>query len=600
MEPHGFLPTTPAEMRDAGWEQPDFVYVTGDAYVDHPSFGTAIISRLLEREGYKVVILAQPDVSSLDEVRAFGEPRLGFLVSAGNMDSMVNHYTVAKKRRKRDAYSPGGVMGKRPDRAVIAYSKLIRTAYPDAPIIIGGIEASLRRLAHYDYWSDALMPSILLDSGADLISYGMGEHSIVEIADGLDAGLGIHDLTFIDGTAFRTDSLDHVYDFEMLPSWDELTGPEGKRRFAQSFAIQYANSDPVSGVRLVEPYPDGVYVVQNPPASPLTTSEMDAVYRLPYMRGWHPSYDAAGGVPAFKEVEFSLASSRGCFGECSFCALTFHQGRHVSARSHESVMAEAKLLTTRPGFKGYIHDVGGPTANFCVDACPKVARAGACTDRRCLGADPCKNLKPDHAGYVELLRDLRCLPDVKKVFVRSGVRYDYALLDDDPAFLEELVAHHVSGQLRVAPEHGSDRVLALMGKPRISVYRAFAKRFQELTRRVGKEQYLVPYLMSSHPGSTLEDAIELAEFVRDMGYSPEQVQDFYPTPGTLSTAMYHTGIDPLTGAEVPVPTSPHEKAMQRALIQYRNPKNARLVREALKAAHREDLIGKGPKCLLKS
>lgn len=599
MEPHGFLPTCAQEMRDACWEQPDFVYVTGDAYVDHPSFGTAIISRLLEREGYRVAILAQPDWRDPASVREFGRPRLGFLVSAGNMDSMVNHFTVAKKRRKRDAYSPGGKMGHRPDRAVIVYGQLIREAYPDAAIIIGGIEASLRRLAHYDYWSDGLKRSVLLDSGADLISYGMGEHSIVEIADALASGLSISDLTFIDGTVYRASALDHVYDFEMLPSWDDLAGPHGKKSFAESFAIQYRNSDPLSGKRLVEPYPGIGYIVQNPPAAPLTTSEMDAVYRLPYMRAWHPSSDEAGGVPAFKEVAFSLASSRGCFGECSFCALTFHQGRHVSARSHESVIEEAQLLTDLPGFKGYIHDVGGPTANFCVDPCSKMGKAGACAHRRCLGTDPCKNLVPDQKGYTRLLQKLRELPGIKKVFVRSGVRFDYALLDDDPAFLEELIVHHVSGQLRVAPEHVSENVLRLMGKPKIGVFKKFAARFRDISGRAGKKQYLVPYLMSSHPGSTLADAIELAEFVRDMGYDPEQVQDFYPTPGTLSTCMYFTGIDPLTKEKVYVARSPHEKAMQRALIQHRNPKNARLVREALKKAGREDLIGRGRRCLVK-
>lgn len=598
MEPHGFLPISAHEMREAGWEQPDLVYVVGDAYVDHPSFGTAIISRLLEREGYKVAILAQPDWTDPESVKEFGAPRLGFLVSAGNMDSMVNHYTVAKKRRRKDAYSPGGVMGARPDRAVIIYCQMIRAAYPDAPIIIGGIEASLRRLAHYDYWSDKLMRSILLDADADLISYGMGEHSIVEIADALNAGLSVHDLTFIDGTVFRTRTLDHVYDYELLPGWDELTGNDGKQAFAKSFAVQYRNSDPLSAQRLVEPY-EGGYVVQNPPAAPLTTSEMDAVYRLPYMRTWHPSYDEAGGIPAFSEVEFSLASSRGCFGECSFCALTFHQGTHVSARSHESVLEEAKLLSERSGFKGYIHDVGGPTANFTQNACPKVGKAGACKSKRCLGTNPCKNLQVDERGYTLLLRKLRELPNIKKVFVRSGVRYDYALLDEDDVFLEELITHHVSGQLKVAPEHVSESVLELMGKPKVSVFKRFARRFREISKRAGKRQYLVPYLMSSHPGSTLADAVELAEFVRDMGYNPEQVQDFYPTPGTLSTAMYYTGLNPLTGKEVFVPKSPHEKAMQRALIQHRNPRNAHLVREALKRAHREDLIGRGSKCLVK-
>ncbi len=586
-------------MGEAGWEVPDFVYVSGDAYVDHPSFGMAIITRLLEREDYKVAVLAQPDMADPDAFREFGCPRLGFLVSAGNMDSMVNHYTVAKKRRSQDAYSPGGKMGARPDRAVTAYSRRIRDAYPDAPIIIGGIEASLRRLSHYDYWSDSLMGSILLDSGADLLSYGMGEHSVLEIADALNAGLSIQDLTFLDGTVYATKSLDHVVDYELLPSWEELQGDGGKAAFAKSFALQYANADPFSAKRLVEPYPEGVFVVQNPPAQPLTTSEMDAVYRLPYMRTWHPAYDEAGGVPAIQEVEFSLTSSRGCFGECSFCALTFHQGRQVSARSHESILEEAELLTASPRFKGYIHDVGGPTANFRHSACAKADKAGACTHQRCLGMSPCKHLDADQSDYTALLRRLRKLPGVKKVFVRSGIRYDYALLDPSGEFLEELVAHHVSGQLKVAPEHIADEVLSLMGKPPAQVYRTFAKRFRALSKKAGKKQYLVPYLMSSHPGSTLQAAVELAEFVRDMGYNPEQVQDFYPTPGTLSTAMYYTGIHPLTGQGVYVPTSPHEKALQRALIQYRNPKNAKLVREALRRSGREDLIGRGPKCLVK-
>lgn len=599
IEPSGFLPTNANEMRARGWDAPDFVYVIGDAYVDHPSFGSAILSRLLEREGFKVAMLAQPDLAIPHVMAEFGMPRLGFLVSAGNMDSMVNHYTVAKKRRKKDAYSPGGVMGKRPDRAVIAYAQAVRGEYPDTAIIIGGIEASLRRFAHYDYWSDGLMRSVLLDSGADVLSYGMGEHSILEIAEALRAGLQVQDLTFIDGTVFCAHSLDHVYDYDLLPSWDELHGAQAKHAFARSFAQQYANLDPVSAHRLVEPYPDDVYVVQNPPAAPLTTSEMDAIYRLPYMRAWHPTYDEAGGIPALAEVQFSLTSSRGCFGECSFCALTFHQGRHVSARSHESVLEEAELLTHHPSFKGYIHDVGGPTANFRQNACAKVGDRGACVNRRCLGSEPCSNIVADHADYTSLLRKIRAIPHVKKVFVRSGIRYDFALLDRSSEFLEELVEHHVSGQLKVAPEHVSDRVLRLMGKPPVKVYHAFAKRFKELTKRCGKKQYLVPYLMSSHPGSTLEDAVELAEFVRDMGYNPEQVQDFYPTPGTLSTAMYYTGMNPLTGKHVHIPKDPHEKAMQRALIQYRNPKNARLVREALKRAHREDLIGSTRKCLIK-
>lgn len=598
IEPHGFLPTTASEMKEAGWDVPDFVYVTGDAYVDHPSFGTAIISRVLEREGYKVAILAQPDCTNSASLLEFGKPRLGFLVSAGNMDSMVNHFTVAKKRRKKDAYSPGGQIGLRPDRAVIAYCRFIRQSYPEAPIIIGGIEASLRRFAHYDYWSDSVMKSILIDSGADLLSYGMGERSIVEIADALNAGLSVHDLTFIAGTSFKTNSLCNIYDYEVLPSWSNISSPSGKEAYASSFAIQYDNSDPLSAKCLVEPYSESLYVVQNPPAHPLTSSEMDATYRLPYMRAPHPQYDVAGGVPAFAEVEFSLTSSRGCFGECSFCALTMHQGKHISVRSHESILEEAHLYQDNKRFKGYIHDVGGPTANFRHDSCDKVKENGSCLRKRCLGTHPCKRLDSNHEDYLELLRKLRELPFVKKVFVRSGIRYDYVLLDSSEEFLNELVEHHVSGQLKVAPEHVSDSVLKLMGKPFVQVYKNFAQRFSAITKQLGKKQYLVPYLMSSHPGSTLQEAVELAEFVRDMGYNPEQVQDFYPTPGTLSTVMYYTEINPFTKKLVYVPKNPHEKAMQRALIQYHNPKNASLVREALRKAGRTDLIGKSKKCLV--
>ncbi len=594
-----FLPTSIEEMQARGWEQCDFVYISGDAYVDHPSFGTAIIARTLERNGFKVGIIAQPDWTCDASIACLGEPRLGFLVSSGNMDSMVNHYTVAKKRRKRDLYSPGGARGLRPDRATIVYANLIRRTFKDTPIILGGIEASLRRFAHYDYWSDSLRRSVLLDSGADLISYGMGERSIIEIAEALDAGLSIKDLTFIDGTAYLAKSLAHVVDYELLPSWQEMQGEEGKPAFAESFALQYRNSDPISAHRLVEPYGEHLFVVQNPPSAPLSTSEMDAVYRLPFARTWHPSYDAAGGVPALDEVAFSLTSSRGCFGECSFCALTFHQGRIVSARSHESIIDEARLLIEDPHFKGYIHDVGGPTANFRHPACAKQKTSGACIDKHCLSPKPCAALDADQSDYVELLRKLKALPGVKKVFIRSGIRFDYAMADEDETFLEELVSDHVSGQLKVAPEHVSARVLDAMGKPHISVYEKFAQRFAELSRQMGKKQYLVPYLMSSHPGSTLEDAIELAEFVRDMGYNPEQVQDFYPTPSTLSTAMYYTGVHPLTGERIYTPTSPHEKAMQRALIQYRNPKNAPLVREALKQAGRDDLIGYEAHCLVR-
>lgn len=594
-----FLPTTRAGADARGWRQLDFVYVSGDAYVDHPSFGSAIITRVLESHGYKVGFIAQPDWNDPESIAVFGEPRLGFLVSAGNMDSMVNHYTVNKKRRHDDAYTPGGKGGARPNHAAVVYSNLIRRTFKETPIILGGIEASLRRLAHYDYWSDSLKRSILLDSGADLISYGMGERSIVEIADALAAGLSVSDLTFIDGTVFRTRSLEHVVDYEMLPSWEEVSG--NKRAFAESFATQYRASDPVCGSRLVETYPHGVYVVQNPPAAPLTQNEMDAVYRLPYARTWHPSYDEAGGVPALSEVKFSLTSCRGCFGECAFCALTFHQGRIVTGRSHESLLDEARVMTADPEFKGYIHDVGGPTANFRGPACAKQRTRGACTDRRCLGTKPCPAMKADHRDYTGLLRKLRKLPGVKKVFVRSGIRFDYVMADPDPdrTFLRELVEHHVSGQLRVAPEHVSDTVLAAMGKPPRAVYDAFCDAFEEINRETGKKQFVVPYLMSSHPGSTLAEAIELAEYVRDMGFNPEQVQDFYPTPSTISTCMYYTGLDPLTMEPIYVPKTSHEKALQRALIQYRNPDNYDLVREALTKAGRLDLIGWDEQCLIR-
>lgn len=594
-----FLPTTRAEADERGWDQLDFVYVSGDAYVDHPSFGSAIITRVLESRGYKVGFIAQPDWNDPESIAVFGEPRLGFLVSAGNMDSMVNHYTVNKKRRRFDAYTPGGEAARRPNHAAVVYSNLIRRTFKETPIILGGIEASLRRLAHYDYWSDSLKRSVLLDSGADLISYGMGERSIVEIADALNAGLSVSDLTFIDGTVFRTRSLEHVVDYEMLPSWGEISAE--KRVFAESFAAQYRASDPVTGGRLVEAYPHGVYVVQNPPAAPLSQNEMDAVYRLPYARTWHPSYDAAGGVPALSEVKFSLTSCRGCFGECSFCALTFHQGRIVTGRSHASLLDEARAMTEDPDFKGYIHDVGGPTANFRGPACAKQRSRGACVDRRCLGAKPCPALTADHRDYTGLLRKLRKLPGVKKVFVRSGIRFDYVMADPDPdrTFLRELVEHHVSGQLRVAPEHVSDAVLSAMGKPPRIVYDAFCDAFEEANRETGKKQFVVPYLMSSHPGSTLAEAVELAEYVRDMGFNPEQVQDFYPTPSTISTCMYYTGLDPLTMEPIYVPKTSHEKALQRALIQYRNPDNYDLVREALTKAGRLDLIGWDEQCLIR-
>ena len=592
-----FLPVTKKEMKQRGWEQVDFAYITGDAYVDHPSFGTAIISRLLESRGYKVGIIPQPDWRKKESIQVFGEPRLGFLVSAGNMDSMVNHYTVSKKHRQKDSYSPGGQMGLRPDRAVIVYSNLIRQTYKKTPIILGGIEASLRRMAHYDYWSDKLKRSVLLDSGADVISYGMGEHSIVELAEALDAGIPVEDITYIAGTVVKTKSLDSIYDAEILPSFEDLKAD--KMNYARSFYTQYLNTDAFNGKRLVEPYSEHLYVVQNPPATPLTQMEMDDVYSLPYQRTYHPSYEAKGGVPAIKEIKFSLISNRGCFGGCSFCALTFHQGRIVQVRSHESLIEEAKEITKDKDFKGYIHDVGGPTANFRHPSCKKQMEHGVCKTRQCLFPSPCKNLDADHRDYVSLLRKLRDIPKVKKVFIRSGIRFDYLLADKKQEFLRELCEYHVSGQLKVAPEHVAGPVLSLMGKPEHKVYEEFTRQFYKMNERIGKEQYLVPYLMSSHPGSTLKEAVELAEYCRDLGYMPEQVQDFYPTPSTLSTCMYYTGVDPRTMQKVYVPKSPHEKAMQRALIQYRNPELYDLVIEALHKAGRSDLIGFGPKCLVR-
>ena len=593
----GFLPISKEDMKEAGIEQLDFIYISGDAYVDHPSFGSAIISRILEAHGYKVGFIAQPDWKDKESINILGEPRLGFLVSAGNMDSMVNHYTVSKKRRKNDAYTPGGVMGKRPDYATIVYCNLIRQTYKKKPIIIGGIEASLRRLAHYDYWSNKLKRSILLDSGADIISYGMGEHSIVEIADALDSGIDIKDITFIDGTVYKTRKREDIYDAIELPHYEELKAD--KLSYAKSFYVQYCNTDPFSGKRLFETYDDKLYVVQNPPAKPLTQPEMDQVYALPYMRDYHPSYKEAGGIPAIEEVKFSLISNRGCFGGCSFCALTFHQGRIIQTRSHESIIAEANKMIWDPDFKGYIHDVGGPTANFRAPACDKQMTKGACPHKQCLFPKPCQNLKVDHTDYLALLRKLRELPNVKKVFIRSGIRFDYMIYDNNQTFLRELCEHHISGQLKVAPEHISDPVLEKMGKPSVDVYNRFVKAYKDMNEKIGKKQYLVPYLMSSHPGSTLKEAVELAEFLRDLGYMPEQVQDFYPTPSTISTCMYYTGVDPRNMQPVYVAVNPHEKAMQRALIQYRNPKNYDLVYEALVKAGRTDLIGFDKKCLIR-
>ena len=592
-----FLPICKQDMLDRGWTQCDFVYVIGDAYVDHPSFGHAIISRILESHGYSVGIISQPNWKDPRSITIYGRPRLGFLVSGGNMDSMVNHYSVTKHRRKTDAFTPGGEMGKRPDYATIVYCNLIRQTYKDVPILIGGIEASLRRLGHYDYWSESMKRSILLDSQADILMYGMGEKSIVELADALNAGMEVRDITYIDGTVYRTSQLDDSLPTIMLPSYEELK--TNRRKYAESFRVQYGNCDPFTAKRLAEPY-SKEFVVQNPPQKPLTTEEMDAVYALPYARTWHPSYKSKGGVPAIEEVQFSLVSNRGCFGACSFCALTFHQGRIIQTRSHESILEEAEVMIKNKDFKGYIHDVGGPTANFRHPACQKQLSKGACGGRQCLYPTPCKNMNADHADYVSLLRKLRKLPGVKKVFVRSGIRFDYLLADKKDTFFKELVQFHISGQLKVAPEHVSDVVLDKMGKPRNAVYNKFVDKYFALNKQYGMNQYLVPYLMSSHPGSTLKEAIELAEYIREMGYNPEQVQDFYPTPSTLSAVMYYTGLDPRTMEKVYVPTDPHEKAMQRALIQYRNPKNYYLVKEALLKAHREDLIGSGPKCLIRA
>ena len=591
-----FLPISKEDLEKQNIEQLDFVYVIGDAYVDHPSFGHAIISRVLESHGYSVGIISQPDWKDEASVTILGRPRLGFLVSGGNMDSMVNHYFVSKKPRPTDAYTPGGIMGKRPDYATTVYSKLIRSVYGDVPIIIGGIEASLRRMAHYDYWSDSFKKSILIDSDADIISYGMGERSIVEIADALDSGLAIKDITFIRGTVYKSDTTENLYDFIELPTYASMKSD--KKKYADSFRIQSSNTDAVTGKILVENY-GRVNVIQNPQQPPLTTEEMDSVYALPYERTYHPSYEALGGVPAIAEIKYSLISNRGCFGGCNFCALTFHQGRTIQVRSHESIIEEAKTIIGDKDFKGYIHDVGGPTANFRHPSCDKQLEKGVCQNRQCLVPKPCPNMKVDHSDYLSLLRKLRKLPGVKKVFVRSGIRFDYLMADKDDTFFRELIQYHVSGQLKVAPEHICDEVLSKMGKPSNSVYEEFRAKYKKLNDRFSLKQFLVPYLMSSHPGSTLKEAIALAEYLRDLGYMPEQVQDFYPTPSTASTVMYYTGIDPYTGKKVFVEHDPHAKAMQRALIQYRNPKNYDLVMEALKLAHREDLIGFDKKCLIR-
>ncbi len=592
-----FLPLNYEEMKKKGWDRPDFVFVTGDAYVDHPSFGPAIISRMLELNGYKVAMIAQPDWKDVESIAIYGEPRLGFLVSSGNMDSMVNHYSVSKKKRKADAYTPGGVMGKRPDYATVVYCNLIRKKYKNIPIIIGGIEASLRRLAHYDYWSNRLKHSIIVDSQADMLVYGMGERAIVEVADALNSGIDVKDISFVEGTVYKAKNCDNLVDYIELPEFKELT--DNKINYAKSFKIQYENTDHFTAKTLVEKYNDYQYVIQNKPAAPLTEAEMDRVYSLDYARTYHPSYEAEGGIPAIEEIKFSLVSNRGCFGGCSFCALTFHQGRMLQTRSHKSIIQEAEKMIWEPDFKGYIHDVGGPTANFRHKACHKQKKYGVCKNKQCLYPKPCENLVVDHKDYLELLRKLRELPNVKKVFIRSGIRFDYLMADKDKTFFRELCEHHVSGQLKVAPEHISDNVLSKMGKPENSVYKSFCQEYESINKELNKKQYLVPYLMSSHPGSTMKEAVKLAEYLRDLGYMPEQVQDFYPTPSTISTCMYYTGVDPRTMEKVYVPVSPHEKAMQRALIQYRNPANYDLVHEALTIAKRTDLIGFDKKCLIR-
>ena len=583
-------------MKSRGWDGLDFILVSGDAYVDHPSFGTAIISRYLESRGFRVGILPQPRWQDTRDFTSLGKPRFAFLVTAGNLDSMVNHYTVAKRKRTKDDYSPGGKTGFRPDRATIIYSQKIREAYGDIPIILGGIEASLRRLAHYDYWDNRLRPSLLLDSGADLIVYGMGEKAIGEIAEALQGGLNIQDIIYINGTVFKTNNLQYAYQPIILPSYQEIKS--SREKFAESYFIQYQNCNPFHGKVLVEPT-DDLYIVQNPPSLPLTQKEIDEIYSFPYLRTYHPGYEKLGGIPAIKEVRFSVTSHRGCFGGCSFCSLSSHQGKIIQSRSQESILKEVEELTHLPDFKGYIHDVGGPTANFFHPACQKQLDQGTCEKRQCLFPRICRQLNTDHYDFLELLRKIRQIPKIKKVFIRSGIRFDYLLADQNDTFFEELCIHHVSGQLKVAPEHVSNQVLEKMGKPGREVYKQFVKKYFEINKKHHLKHYLVPYFMSSHPGSDLKAAIELAEYVRDMGYNPEQVQDFYPTPGTLSTAMYYTELDPRTMKKVYVPKSPHEKALQRALIQYRRPENHRLVKEALLKAGRSDLIGYGKKCLIR-
>lgn len=590
-----FLPVTRADMEKRGWDEVDFVLVTGDAYVDHPSFGTAIISRLLERYGYKVAILPQPDWHSAKDFKRFGRPRLGFLINGGNVDSMVNNYSVFKHRRARDIYSAGGKNGRRPDRAVIVYCNRAREAYKDLPIMIGGLEASLRRLGHYDYWEDKVRRSILLDARADILMYGMGERAVLDIAESLNAGIAAKDITWIPGTCVRVDEIPAGDDIEILPSFETIAAD--KDAYAKSFAVQYANHDGLSASRLLEPYgkkdADGTpayYVLQNIPALPLERDELDDLYDLPFMRTYHPMYEQEGGVPAIREVRFSITGTRGCFGGCAFCALTYHQGRQVRSRSKESILAEAQLITEMPDFKGYIHDVGGPTADFRQPACKQQLERGVCKHKDCMTPHPCKNLIVDHNEYIDVLRAVRAIPGVKKVFIRSGLRYDYIMADKDDTFLREVIQHHISGTLKVAPEHASDRVLAKMRKPGGHVFRDFTKKYFALNKELGKDQYLIPYFISSHPGARLEDAVLLAEYLHETGFVPDQVQDFYPTPGTLATAMYWCEKDPLTGEDVYVAKTMREKKMQRALLHFNKKENRQTVMEALHEAHREDLI----------
>ncbi|QJW47438.1 YgiQ family radical SAM protein [bacterium BFN5] len=591
-----FLPICKEDMQERGWQQLDFLFVSGDAYVDHPSFGPAIICRTLEKLGFKVGIIAQPDWRSTNDFKKLGKPRLAVLVSSGNLDSMLNKFTAAKKYRSNDDYSPGGKAGRRPDRATIVYCNRIRELWKNTPLIIGGIEASLRRFAHYDYWSDNVRRSILIDSRADLLVYGMGEKQIKEIALQLEQGIAVSDICNVQGSCYRTTTLDRVWDYTEIPDYETITS--SKNKFAEAFKIQYQEQDPIRGKTLVQRHGED-YIIQNRPALPLTTNEMDEIYDLPYQRTFHPIYEHDGGVPAIQEVKFSLVSHRGCFGGCSFCAIVSHQGRIIQTRSQESIVNEAKILIQQPDFKGYIHDVGGPTANFRLPACKYQEDRGACKGKHCLAPDPCKNLETSHTDYLSLLRTLRALPGVKKVFIRSGLRYDYLMAAKDEEFLHELCEHHISGQLKIAPEHISPKVVRLMGKSSKEVYLKFSKAYQRINQALGKEQYLVPYFMSSHPGAGLKEAIELAEFIRDLNYRPEQVQDFIPTPGSLSTCMYYTGINPLTNEKVYVAKDPHEKKLQRALLQYRNPKNYHLVYEALTKANRKDLIGYEPKCLIR-